>query len=414
MGSGESTIITTTLTVSSNGRVEGWNDQPNSRGTMDIIWICLTTTFFCTYVVLSVNCPARGEPWWKGEARKLLWVAIGISGPEFILTAAAGQLALARDSVKTFRSAGYQGWTYRRAFFANMGGFELIPPDFPPFRINSKHIHWLVSRDYIDFPEVSDEELWDKSKQDTLTKAITCLQAGYLVLQCIGRAIQGLDVTTLELSTVAIVVSGPIAAHPYRQTPLDFVDDFTPSWALNIHRFMQLPVGRNSSMRPITRIGDSRLPAMTWKESSCLCLATFAYASVHMLGWNFSFPTPLEQFLWRISSSILVGTTVAFWIIESSAKMYRRRPLLGKKKSKTTDILPVQESSPEPKNPEEEVKAFVPKQLPLVWEFWGIFPISIIYAAARGYILIEAFYGLRSVRPSAYQEIEWLSVIPHL
>jgi hypothetical protein len=280
-----------------------------------------------------------------------------------------------------------------------MGGFELIPPDFPSFRVNSKHTHWLVCQDYIDFPAFTDEELWDKSKQDTLTKAITCLQAGYLVLQCIGRAVRGLDVTRLELSTVAIVVcsimtsicwlrkphdvqhpirvplkkpmaeilreAGPIAAHPYRQTPLDFVDDFTPSWALNIHRFMKLPVGRNSAMRPITRISDSKLPAMTWIESSALCLATFAYASVHMLGWNFSFPTRLELLLWRISSLILVGTTLAFWIIESSAKVYRRRHLL--------DIKLKTSTSPEAAHTDNKVEPFVPKQLPLAWEFWVFF-----------------------------------------
>ncbi|KAF4769277.1 hypothetical protein HAV15_008549 [Penicillium sp. str.  len=186
-----------------------------------------------------------------------------------------------------------------------MGGFELVPAG-GAFHINSKHIHWLVSRGYIEVPEVSDEELWDKSKQDTIAKLITCVKVAYLILQCIGRAVLGLAVTTIELSTVAIVgctlmtsicwlhkpldvyypvqikmnismgqvlqEAGPIAARPYRQTPLDFVDDLRPSWALNIQTFMKMPVGH--FQRPIPRIGDSRLPWLTWTESSFLCLAT--------------------------------------------------------------------------------------------------------------------------------------------
>lgn len=254
--------------------------------------------------------------------RKILWVGIGISGPEFVLTAAVGQLAAARDSVAMFRELGVEGRTYLHGFFANMGGFELNCSDCPSFRVNSKHIRWLFKKGYISMPEVSDEELWDKSKQDTLTKGITCLQSAFLIMICIGRTAQGLALTTLELSTVAVVAcsimtsicwlrkpqdvrhpvritmstpmaqvlreAGPIAARPYRQTPLDFVDDYTPSWALNVHTFMGFSSG--DGIRPLTRIGDSKLPRLTWKESSYLCFATMLYAAVHMAGWNFTFP----------------------------------------------------------------------------------------------------------------------------
>ncbi|KAF2193614.1 hypothetical protein K469DRAFT_549960 [Zopfia rhizophila CBS 207.26] len=434
------TIITGSLTSSADGRINGWNPQPNSRGTMDIAWTCVTTTFLCTYSILCLNCPASNESWWRTQARKLMWMGIAISGPEFALTAAAGQLAAARDSVKSFRALGHSKWTYRHAFFANMGGFELIPQDGAPFRINSKHIHWLVSRKYIDFPGVSDEELWDKSKQDTLAKLITCFQVGYLILQCIGRVVQGIALTTLELSTMAIVVcaimtsvcwiakpldvrypirirmdvtvaqvlqeAGPIAARPYRQTPLDFVDDLTPSWALNVQPFMKMPVG--PFKRPIPRIGDSRLPWLTWTENSCLCFGTMVYASIHMTGWNFHFPTRVEQILWRVSSLILLGATVAFWILESLAMGWR----YGGGQELFTRLF-TQRSKSSPQEYSHETP-FEPRELPLAWEFWSIFPIAFIYAAARVYILVEALLGLRSLPLSAYLTVDWASLFPHI
>lgn len=169
------TLITASLAASPNGRINGWSDQPNSRGTLDILWRCLSTTFLCTYTILCLNCPARNEGFWRNQARKLLWIAIAIAGPEFVLTTAAGQLVTARDLVKSFHALGVTTWTYRHGLYENMGGFELVPADGGAFRINSKHVHWLVSRGYINVPEVSDEELWHKSKQDTIAKLITCV-----------------------------------------------------------------------------------------------------------------------------------------------------------------------------------------------------------------------------------------------
>ncbi|OQE20966.1 hypothetical protein PENFLA_c015G02143 [Penicillium flavigenum] len=449
------TLVTASLAPSPAGRINGWNDQPNSRGTLDILWMCLSTTFLCTYTILCLNCPARNEGFWRTQARKLLWMAIAIAGPEFVLTAAAGQLAAARDSVKSFHALGFTKWTYRHGFFANMGGFELVPADGGPFRINSKHIHWLVSRGYISVPEVSDEELWDKSKQDTIAKLITCVQVAYLILQCIGRAASGLAVTTIELSTVAIVgctlmtslcwldkpldvyypvqikmditmgqilqEAGPIAARPYRQTPLDFVDDLRPSWALNIQTFMKMPVG--PFQRPIPRIGDSRLPWLTWTESSVLCLATLTYASIHLVGWNFEFPTNTEQILWRVSSLILLGTTIAFWILESIAMWYRygggQEILIKLFTSRTAPVDSVASSEPKQActaddNTYLHEAPFEPRELPLSWEFWSIFPIAFIYGTARTYILVETLVGLRSLPWTTYLTVEWAQFFPHI
>jgi hypothetical protein len=262
-------------------------------------------------------------------------------------------------------------------------------------------------------------------------------------------------VTTIELSTVAIVgctlmtslcwldkpldvyypvqikmditmgqilqEAGPIAARPYRQTPLDFVDDLRPSWALNIQTFMKMPVG--PFQRPIPRIGDSRLPWLTWTESSVLCFATLTYASIHLVGWNFEFPTNTEQILWRVSSLILLGTTIAFWILESIAMWYRygggQEILINLFTSRTAPVESVASSEPKQActaddNTYLHETPFEPRELPLSWEFWSIFPIAFIYGTARTYILVETLVGLRSLPWTTYLTVEWAQFFPHI
>lgn len=58
----------------------------------------------------------------------------------------------------------------------------------------------------MDLPEVSEEGMNDKSKQDTIAKIVTFFQISYLVLQCLGRVLQHLTVRTIELSALAIVI----------------------------------------------------------------------------------------------------------------------------------------------------------------------------------------------------------------
>ena len=133
-------------------------------------------------------------------------MGLGVLGPEFVLTYASDQWGTARDFVQTFHAAGYHQWTMRHAFFADMKGFLLIFKDSKPFRITAKHLHYLVSKQYISFPDVRSEDIWDRSKQNTIAKVVTCVRIFYLVLHRVDRAIQKLAITTMKLSTLAIVI----------------------------------------------------------------------------------------------------------------------------------------------------------------------------------------------------------------
>lgn len=56
-------------------------------------------------------------------------------------------------------------------------------------------------------PEISSDEIWDKSKADIFAKGAAILQGLWLVMQAIAREAQGLPTTPLELFTLAFVVS---------------------------------------------------------------------------------------------------------------------------------------------------------------------------------------------------------------
>jgi hypothetical protein len=153
-------------------RVNGWVGQPQTRGTLDIAWTCLFTIFISTFTILCLNVPAPDDGMWRVAGRRLFWMGLAIAGPEFVLTYASGQWGAAKESVQLFRALGYPQWTLRYGFFADMGGFLFLPRDSNPFPITSKHLHWLVSKSYLTFPDVSSKELWDKSKQNTVAKVI--------------------------------------------------------------------------------------------------------------------------------------------------------------------------------------------------------------------------------------------------
>lgn len=270
-------------------------------------------------------------------------------------------------------------------------------------------------------------------------KVVASLQAGYLVVSCIGRASQGLSITTIELNTLAIVVCSlmtvvawynkpcdvrtAIVLHaeawmeeisngkPWSTTPLDFVDANGPGYSMNVQPFIKMPVIPPD--RPIMSIPNDRFPMDPYgSQEYCVCVATLLFTGIHLLGWNFTFPSLLERILWRVSSSVLFGVTAMFWVLETTASWVR----LGRWKR----LLELFSSGRERRRngkEEEVVKTEGDKgrtQLPLPWEFWTIMPIAVVYGLARTYLLFEAVYGLRSLEATALITPQWSLALPHI
>lgn len=336
--------------------ISGWVDQPNGRGTFDIIWSCLFTIFLCIWSVQCLNLPAQNENHWHVFKRKFKWALIAIFGPEFLMTFANGQWAAAKRSVHQFRQSGHKDWTLTHAFFAEMGGFVIETHNTGTFPISSEQLHYLIEEGQVVYPQISLADINDKSKGDVWTKSIIGLQTGWFLLEMLGRAITRSPVTTLELATGGFVVctmatnffwyfkpqdvNKPIILKlekpaPWddpqkeqlslrRLTPLDFVDNLQPSWSMTVMPHLRLP-RTGPQERPMQRLPNDRLPRICVKCQLFLCFVTLLYGGAHLIGWNFDFPSKTEKMLWRITSSLQIGMTAAFWIADESQRLTQKK-----------------------------------------------------------------------------------------
>ena len=426
----------------STGRKEGWISQPNGRGTFDILWGSLFTIFLCTWTSLHLNVPSLHEKYLQRWFRKLRWMGLAIMAPELVVGFAAGQKVEAARSVEMWKNSGYHGWTMRHGFYANMGGFVLETPNFPSYPINAKQLHYLVTKDYIPYPSTTSKEIWDKSKQDGFQKLLTMVQTGWFVIQVLGRAIQHMPVTTLELTTFTYVfctfasyyewshkpldVESPTIIkteittetilkearnYPgvnkvYQQTPLDFIDNQSPSWLTEIQPYLHFHLGPRQ--RPLPRFTNDKFPVIgAGRESILTFIVILAYCCLHFIAWNFSFPTRIERILWRAGCITIVATTSIFLACETYQDGHR----LGRWQRWYWRLFPKNPAhlnrvdTMEKKRRETE---FVP-----FWELCVMSPVTFIYTLARAYIVAEVFVSLRSLPSGAFDSVQWSSYIPH-
>ena len=67
---------------------------------------------------------------------------------------------------------------------------------------------------------ITEDEISNKSKGDELSKLIFILQTSWFIIQCIARHVQGLDLTQLELTTLAMASLNGITCILWWQKPL--------------------------------------------------------------------------------------------------------------------------------------------------------------------------------------------------
>ena len=107
-------------------------------------------------------------------------------------------------------------WTMAHGFYAGMGGFtfgvdsfctsEGVPfiPNCDRLALTARGVALLARCGHL--PNIHKEDIVDKSKADGLAKALACLQAGWMVVQVIGRVVFSLPVTLLEVNTLGHVL----------------------------------------------------------------------------------------------------------------------------------------------------------------------------------------------------------------
>lgn len=109
------------------------------------------------------------------------------------------------------------------------------------------------------------------------------------------------------------------------------------------------------------------------------------FGAIHCIAWNFSFPTHVEQTIWRVSALLAAIAPNAFTLF----------PMLADIESATM---------------QEGYDDFNVLRTLVMVCFLGTF----VYFPARLYLLVEACISLRSLPPSALENVKWTSFIPHL
>jgi hypothetical protein len=272
-------------------------------------------------------------------------------------------------------------------------------------------------------PYITLEEINDKSKSDSLVRAITVVQITWMVIQIIARAFRSLAISQLEVSvlafaTCAIIIYGinwekpkgvqvPITIIPYPGPfPKDIMEivkrdknegksffsvlifvveklvtggDRSAEWPLG----NSIPNLYNRDVPWRNRImGESGL-GLSQGDIFGLFLGTTVFGAVHIAAWNFVFPTPVESLLWKIAAVLCTTMGLVFVVFTGTLFSF--------------DIASLGDTY------------FAVIVIPLY--LLAIFPLS--YVVCRLFLVVEIFRCLYFLPPSAYIAT-WATNVPHI
>ncbi|TFY66562.1 hypothetical protein EVG20_g4532 [Dentipellis fragilis] len=188
--------------------MRGFVPGPTSRGTINILWSCVSTLFICIWTSVHPDIRFHFDMTPKNLTMQKLFLAISmLLMPEMMLVRVVTEHIEARWIARQFNSQFPAGsWTLADAYYVTMNGYV-----FKNEAIGHEDLLKLMQEGQID-PVTSDElSIRDRSKADSLAKLISCCQILWLVIQCLARAIEHLPMSTLELGTVGTAFMAVIA-----------------------------------------------------------------------------------------------------------------------------------------------------------------------------------------------------------
>lgn len=293
---------------------------------------------------------------------------------------------------------------------------------------------WLHLNQFVEIPELSEERIKGWSNTDSMAKLLACVQSLWFLITCLGRVIQQLPFSTLEIFTVSFIGCTWINYYFWWHKPqgLETITSIhVPHLLERTLDAMEeaVPLGRrgewrNFTLSSLTNVGDNfprnrtaiehvtrrslgvieltgmnHLPlgldrdllewedlmnhAMLgfWGESWQLACATFPgilNTAFDIVAWNFVFPTPVESLLWKISTCTTTGlalATMVYTLVDWA--------VTNKKDCQQLDSIPF--------------KSY-----------------AIVYSFLRLYVIVEIFIGLRALPGGVFRTVAWSKYFPHI
>ena len=210
-----------------------WKSGPNERGTLNVLSTCVLTLVLCAYTCLHLNIPEHKKTsLWKQFRLRAIWVVIGLAAPEVVAFIAFRQWLFARnferqmnDRLNLNKSGASDleqtattekkderenPWTRTHSHFALMGGFAFDTHksriNYLPYRrtrltLTPHALRKLAEYEPDLIPDISKEDIDDKSKADWFAKSLACIQACWFIVQFVGRLAGSLPISLLEMNT---------------------------------------------------------------------------------------------------------------------------------------------------------------------------------------------------------------------
>ncbi|KAF8879084.1 hypothetical protein CPB84DRAFT_1793593 [Gymnopilus junonius] len=425
---------------------------PNERSIWEIIWSCLVTIFVCSWVAIHPNIAPPKANWWRVNLRKLEYMTWTIIAPELIILWAARQWYGARKIAQKY---GDRGWTKVHGHFLQMGGFMLFEGNKAQRVLSHSLLDKLLQQGRIQFPEITEEEIQDRSKNSGLSKLLVIVQTSWFVLQIITRKIEGLAITELELATAGfaslnfliylfwwdkpIDVSVPVPA--FLMESENESDNSYDLWRSNTSDSGSLSSGLSSDeednldlmvellylplhiiclprslflfmkrrLHQITRTEESKEMKDTSVNHEFLAVPMFY--SIRIQSDKY---VELEAFLVCLTGIIFGGihcvgwflsfpSLVELWIWRIGALVIVAFPMVL---LLSIQIFPTLENNCF----DSKIIRQISNGVSAILAFVGL-PL---YVVARVTLLVEAFVALRHLPDAAYATVKWTSLLPHI
>lgn len=134
------------------------------------------------------------------------------------------------------------------------------------------------------------------------------------------------------------------------------------------------------------------------------------FGIVHILGWNFKFPTRTEKLLWRASSAIIIVAPLLVVLNVFSA----RRGLHSRAKKNIGREAGTRDSGFAEAENNKTQQTGLRDTFRRVWHGFAAVVLALGYITARLILLGVMFSSLRRLSDKQLQGVEWITDIPHI
>lgn len=171
-------------------------------------------------------------------------------------------------------------------------------------------------------PNISEDEISDLNKSDLFVKVLAASQILWLCVQLVTRLKRGIPTTQLEIVTLAFAVVSIITYGLIYRRPKDvetvreiYASRYpTPDELTRIANWGPQGFG---TLRQDIAISNN---AISWTNGNHFHVSTSAslivFGGLHLVAWNYRFPTQVEKILWRASIIITLSVYPSGWMLE--------------------------------------------------------------------------------------------------